>query len=167
MNERLVAQELLRIAKELVADWTQLERGTSTSQRNTAVLDSLTSFAPKINLRVRQDAASLLARQDFRIRSLNDLKLEWSEYLVYIDPAMNNNKYHYYVVYSFTDATGVTRFSAFNCSGRIGFVERVYDLTDKFIGGPATSVNAARHAAEKHMATKLAKGYEPMPMVRG
>jgi hypothetical protein len=70
-------------------------------------------------------------------------------------------------VYSFEDATGVTRFSAFNCSGRIGFVERVFDLTEKFFGSPATNLSAAIRAAERHMAAKLAKGYEPAPMVRG
>ena len=168
MNRTAVAKELLAIARELIAlPWTQLERGTSTSQRNTTVLDSLTSFAPKINLRVRQDAAGLLAQQDFRVQSLNDLKKEWSEYLVYTDPMQNNNKYHYYVVYSFPDATGVTRYAAFNCSGRIGFVERVYDLTEKFLGGPTTDLRRAQAAAERHLSTKLSKGYEPMPMVRG
>lgn len=168
MNKMLVARELLMIAKELAAmPWTQLDRDTSTSQRNTTVIDSLTSFAPKINLRVRQDAADLLARQDFRIQSLNDLKREWSEYLSYTDPMNNNNKYHYYVVYSFVDATGVTRYSAFNCSGRIGFVERVYDLTQKVIGGPASNLSQAQRAAEVHMRAKLSKGYEPMPMIRG
>lgn len=168
MNRTAVAKELLAIAKELIAlPWTQLERGTSTSQRNTAVLESNASFAPKLNLRIRQDAQGLLAEQGFRISSRNDLKWEWSEYLVLVDPEMNANKYHYYVVYSYPDATGVTRYSAFNCSGRIGFVERVYDLTQKVMRGPATSASAAQRAAEVHMRTKLAKGYEPMPMVRG
>lgn len=168
MNRELVAQELLKIAKDLIAlPWTQLERDTGTGLRNKTMLESLTSFAPKINLRVRTDAAQLLEMQDFHIASLNDLEKEWSQYLTYFDPVRNNNKYHYYVVYSFEDATGVTRFSAFNCSGRIGFVERVYDLTEKHLGGPATSLNMAINAAERHMAAKLAKGYEPAPMVRG
>ena len=167
MNRNLVAKELLAIAKLLTAvPWTTLERDTGS--RNTTVLNSLTSFAPKMNIRVRTDAAKYLARQDFHISSLNDLKLEWSEYLVYIDQVnANNNKYHYYVVYSFQDATGVTRYSAFNCSGRIGWVERVYDLTEKYLHGPAATASRAQDAAEMHMKVKLRDGYQPAPMVRG
>ena len=168
MNKMMVANELLKIARELLAvPWTTLERGVGTSQRNTIVLDDLTSFAPKINIRVRTDAQKYLAKQDFRIDSLNDLKREWSEYLTYRDVIANHVKFHYYVVYSFVDATGVTRYSAYNCSGRIGFVERVYDLTLKYLGGPADTADRAQRAAEVHMRAKLSKGYQPTPMVRG
>jgi len=168
MNKKLVAAELLKIARELIAlPWQPARRDVDVGLRNYEVKDSLTSYAPTINKIVRTEAAKLLARQDFRIQSLNDLKLEWSEYLALVDPMTNANKYHYYVIYSFTDATNVTRYSAFNCSGRIGIVERVYDLTEKFLGGPVTNMRQAQNAAERHMSTKLAKGYEPVSMVRG
>ena len=167
MNKNMVAHELLMVAKELMAiPWTQLDPETSTSERRYSLLDSLTSFAPKMNIRVRHDAIELLSQQDFRIVSANDLKLEWSEYLVFKDPP-DHNKYHYYVVYSYNDATGVKRYSAFNCSGKVGYVERVYDLTEKYLGGPALTAARAQDAAEMHMKTKLRKGYEHMSMIRG
>jgi hypothetical protein len=169
MNRNLVAKELLAIAKSLMADlegWAPVRRDVDVGLRNVEVKESLTSYAPRISALMRKEATNFLARQDFRV-SPGDLNREWSEYLSLVDPERNANKYHYYVVYSFKDDMGVQRFIALNCSGRIGIVERAYDLTDKYMGGVQSSLNRAQDAAERHMSTKLSKGYQPVPMVRG
>jgi hypothetical protein len=49
----------------------------------------------------------------------------------------------------------------------VTILERAYDLTEKFQGGPANSLTQAVNAAEKHMRTKTGKGYQPAPMIRG
>lgn len=158
-----LAQSLVDIAKVFVAKWEPVRRDVDVGMRNKEMLESLTTFAPNMSRILRDFIVKDLSEQDFDIRP-NSLKREWSEYVVYQDQKNNNNKYHYYAVYSFTVDDGQQLFIALNCSGRIGIVERIYDLTLKFNAGPSESLNVAKNAAMKHLNSKLAKGYKEVKM---
>lgn len=164
MKKREIAARLMCLAKQLTAEWTTVRKDINVSDRNRTVLKSLTSFAPALGKEMKKRMSKSLAKNGQGARP-NDLKREWSQYLAYIDPINNNNKYHYYAVYSFEDETGAILHVAGNCSGRIGIVERAYDLTDKYIGAYPFNVSQATRAAEKHL--KLRKGYEKIRMTRG
>jgi hypothetical protein len=166
-----IAVRLLRLAKQLMAadpkkaEWSPVRKDVDVGMRNKMMLQSLTSFAPALGKEMKKRMSVSLKKQGYDVRP-NDLKREWSQYLGYIDESNNNNKYHYYAVYSFDTADG-TLYLAGNCSGRIGIVERAYDLTLKYGGGPSTSERGAVSAAEKHLKPKLRKGYEKVRMTRG
>jgi len=151
---------------EKKADWEPVRKDVNLGLRNKEVKKSLSSYAPRISTAMRKKAATDLSREGYDVDA-RSLKREWSQYLAYIDLDMNANKYHYYVVYSFNDAEGEPMYVGWNCSGRIGIIERAYDLTDKYAGGPTYRLNQAIAACEKHLNTKKRKGYEPMKMVRG
>lgn len=168
MNRIAVARELVRVAELLTGYWTPVRKDIDIGMRNKEVHDSLSSYAPKIGKEMRKEAALALARQGFNVDSRGELLTkEWSEYLAFIDPEMNANKYHYYVIFSLEAEPGRPVYIGMNCSGRIGIIERSYDLTVKAFRGPANSLNAAKSAVMRHMSMKLRKGYESMPMVRG
>ena len=168
MDRKMVAAELLRVAKIMLGYWTPVRKDVDIGMRNKEMHDSLTSYAPKIALDIRKEAALALARQGFQVDSQGKLlNKEWSEYLTLVDPDSNHNKYHYYAVFSFEPEPGSTRFVAMNCSGRIGIIERTYDLTMKTMHGAARTLQEAMRAVNMHLRTKLAKGYEEVPMVRG
>ena len=167
MDRELIAGELVKMAKELVGIWTPVRKDVDVTQRNVDLLRSLTTFAPGLGKEVRKRMAASLQDDGYDVRP-DGLTREWSKYLTFLAPEDNHNKYHYYAVYSFTDpSAGGTLYVGANCSGRIGIVERAYDLTKKFMGGPARTLASAVSACEKHMREKLAKGYEVQKMVRG
>jgi hypothetical protein len=148
------------------AAWEPVRKDVDVRMRNKEVNQSLTSYAPRISTAMRKKAAVGLEREGFDVNP-RALSREWSVYLAYIAPEENANKYHYYVVYSFETPEGTPMYVGWNCSGRIGIIERAYDLTDKYIGGPTMRLNQAIAACEKHLNTKLRKGYERMKMIRG
>jgi len=152
--------------KKKDAAWEPVRKDVDIRMRNKEVNKSLSSYAPRISAAMRKKAAAMLMREGYDVDA-RSLKREWSQYLAYIDPDMNANKYHYYVVYSFNDADGEPMYVGWNCSGRIGIIERAYDLTDKYAGGPTYRLNQAIAACEKHLNTKKRKGYELMKMIRG
>ena len=166
MDSRTVAQELLGLAKELTAEWKPVRRDVDIRKRNQELKQSLTTYAPGLSKELKVKMAQSLQQQGFEVRP-NDLTREWSQYLAYLAPETNNNKYHYYAVYSFFGPNGEELFVAANCSGRIGIIERAYDLTKKYLRGPATSLASAISAAEKHLKPKIRKGYEKVKMTRG
>lgn len=165
MDREMIATQLLAIAQELVADWSPVRRDVNVSERNSVALQSLTTFAPGLAKEVRQRLSSSLAGDGYNVRP-NDLVREWSKYFTFVDPENNNNKYHYYGVFSFVQ-NGQPLYVAVNASGRIGIVERAYDLTKKFQHGPASTLARAISAAETHMRDKIRKGYQPAIMTRG
>ena len=65
----------------------------------------------------------------------NDIKALEVKYLMFRDENKNSNKFHYYAIYELPE----DRYVAVNCSGRVGFIERTYDLTDKAFHRAATS----------------------------
>ena len=146
--------------------WEPMRNDVNVSMRNKEMLDSVTSYAPAISQKMRKKVVGALSEMGYDVRP-NELKREWSTYLTYIDYERNNNKYHYYVVYSFESPDGEELFTGWNCSGRVGIIERAYDLTAKYLRGPATSLNRAIAACEKHLKTKERKGYERQKMIRG
>lgn len=167
MNKIEVARSLLRIASMVVkADRAPVRKDVDVAQRNREVLQSLSTFAPGLGKEMRKRMALSLSHDGYDVRP-EALSREWSKYLTYIDWEENSNKYHYYAVYSFAGPDGRTLYVGANCSGRIGIVERAYDLTKKFMRGPVDSLQAAVRAVEMHMRTKISKGYRPVPMVRG
>lgn len=148
------------------AKWRTVRKDIDPGMRTKEVKDSLTSYAPSIGKELRADVVEKLAQQGYELRP-RDLKKVWSLYLAYVDLEKNNNKYHYYAIYSFLDSDGRILYVGANCNGRIGYVERTTDLTRKHLGGPVTSEQAAQRAIDVHMKEKLRKGYKPMPMIRG
>lgn len=167
MDRKKIAAKLVTLAKRIMeAEWQPLRKDVGTGQRTTTKLDSQSSFAPKMAKKMRVFLANELQDNGIEV-SPNALKLEWREYLTYLDSRRNNNKYHYYVVYSFKDSLGETRYIAGNCNGRIGFIERQTDLTWKNVGEYPLSESIAVGAVKKHMRPKLRKGYEPTKMTRG
>jgi predicted DNA-binding WGR domain protein len=152
--------------KKKDAAWEPVRKDVDIRMRNKEVVKSLSSFAPRISASMRKKATTDLLREGYDVAA-RSLKREWSQYLAFIDPDQNSNKYHYYVVYSFLDSDGEPMYVGWNCSGRIGIIERAYDLTDKYAGGPTYRLNQAIAACEKHLNTKKRKGYEPMKMTRG
>lgn len=168
MDKTKIAQELVRLAGRILkeADWKSVRKDVDISMRNKEMHDSLSSFAPALSKEMKKRMSMSLNKAGFDVKP-NDLNRVWSQYLAYVDIENNNNKYHYYVVYSFAGPDGLTRYIAGNCSGRIGIVERAYDLTMKFLKYYPTDDNRAINAAERHMSEKLRKGYEKVKMVRG
>lgn len=146
--------------------WEPMRKDIDVRMRNKEVHESLTSFAPSISKKMRVKVTAALKEMGYDV-SPRDLDREWSTYLSYVDYEANNNKYHYYVVYSFETDSGETLYTGWNCSGRIGIIERAYDMTKKFLGGPVPSLNRAIAACEKHLKTKERKGYQRAKMVRG
>lgn len=167
MDKKKIASRLLSLAKTLIeAEWKSVRKDVDISMRNKEMHQSLSTFAPALSKEMKKRMALSLGKEGYEVRP-NDLTRVWSQYLAYIDIVNNNNKYHYYVVYSFVDPSGMTRYIAGNCSGRIGIVERAYDLTQKYLRQYPYRENSAIGAAEKHMSEKLRKGYEKVKMVRG
>ena len=169
MDRNFIASELLEAARDLTAIGERLTRNVDVGRRNVDVHPSNTSFAPAISAKLRKKAVEGLESHN-RELDLNpsDLKRVWSAYYSYIDPRANNNKYHYYVVYSFEHLDSDTRYVGWNCSGRIGILERAYDLTLKYGRNfPAYSVNEAKAAIDKHLRVKTRKGYTLEKMTRG
>ncbi len=148
------------------AEWKPVRKDVDVGRRNQEMHQSLTSFAPALGKEMKKRMAKSLNQEGYEVRP-NDLTRVWSQYLVYIDEARNNNKYHYYAVYQFTDNDGMTMYVAGNCSGRIGIVERAYDLTQKYLRSYPYRESSAIAAAEKHLKSKLGKGYERIKMTRG
>jgi hypothetical protein len=166
MDKIAIATRLVKLAGMIVADWSPVRRDVDVTQRNREVLDSLTTFAPGLGREMRKRMALSLNHDGYDVRP-DGLNREWSKYLTYIDWEENNNKYHYYAVYSFAGPDGQTLYVGANCSGRIGIVERAYDLTKKFMRGPTDSLQQAIRAVEMHMREKIGKGYRPVHMTRG
>jgi len=147
------------------AAWTPVRQDVDVRRRNIEFVKSLSSFAPRLASIMQKKAAQMLSSQGFDVSS-GELKREFSKYLAYVAEDENHNKYHYYVIFSFM-YLDERYYASFNCSGRIGIVERAYDLTDKFVGGATPSWTRAMAAVDKHMSAKLRKGYQPVKMVRG
>ena len=165
--KELIASKLIRLARRIQeAEWKGVRKDVDVGMRNKMMLKSLTSFAPALSKEMKKRMSKALGKEGYDVRP-NDLTREWSQYLAYTDVENNNNKYHYYAVYSFTDETGNEMYIAGNCSGRIGIVERAYDLTQKYLRGYPYSESQAVNAAMKHLKPKLRKGYEKIRMTRG
>lgn len=161
--DRAISKYIVKIAKELEAFKID---PTYEGTRNESFIRSLTSFAPKMARYLRELAIEKASDRNRNI-SVSSLKKEWSKYLAYTNEMagqMGSNKFHYYVVYSY-DFNGTKYYVALNCSGKIGYIERGYDLTEKFFGGHVTDLNSAIAAINKHLKTKLNKGYVQTNMV--
>jgi hypothetical protein len=126
MNRTKVANELIRLAKFLIAEnreaaWTPVRKDVNVSMRNKEAWMSLSSFAPNLSKEIRNFLSSALSKQGYEVGA-RIFKREWSKYLTFVDPETNKNKYHYYAVYSFQDPAGEILYSAVNGSGRIGIM---------------------------------------------
>ena len=146
--------------------WEPMRKDISLSTRNKDIHQSLSSFAPRISASMKKRASGALLEYGYDV-SPRALKREWSTYLTQVNVEKNTNKYHYYVSYSFEDDTGEILFVGWNCSGRIGIIERAYDLTTKYGSGPTTSLRGAIWACENHLKIKERNGYDRIKMVRG
>ena len=166
MDKSTIAKELLGLAKKLTAEWKPVRQDVDIRMRNKELKTSLTTYAPALSKELKAKMAKSLQQQGFDVDA-RDLTREWSQYLAFLAPETNNNKYHYYAVYSFGGPNGADLYVAANCSGRIGIIERAYDLTKKYQRGPASSLALGVDAAEKHLKTKIRKGYVKVPMTRG
>jgi hypothetical protein len=130
------------------------------------------SFAPVMSAKCRALAVEELKKEKGWSVNKSQLKREWSAYYTMKDERNNNHKFHYYAIFSF-EWDDETYFVGMNCSGRIGRVERVYDLTLKNGRGypayPAASERDAKGCIEPHMKQKTSKskGYVLTKMTRG
>lgn len=167
MNERTmmarVARELVLVAKMLEATppWESITDNIDVRKRNIEIQKSLTAFAPKLMSMIRKKVASELGVQS------SALKREYSAYLTLIDLERNANKYHYYAIFGRKNEDGQVMYSSWNCSGRIGIVERAYNLTQKALRVTETPKwTDALRAVEAHRKPKERKGYEVTHFVR-
>jgi hypothetical protein len=161
MDRVRIAQRLLELAKELTAAWEPVRKDVDVGRRNVEMKKSLTSFAPKLSKILKERIADDLEARGYEV-SARDLKREWSQYLTHHDVERNHNKYHYYAVYSFEGPNGEELFVGANCSGRIGIVERAYNLSK----GAKTSQTAATADCEKHMRKKISHPRTPYTKVK-
>ena len=161
MNRVAVAKELLAVAKLLEADWKSLTDDVNISTRNRDMHQPWSIFAPQLGRELRNQAAQSVAKDGYAVTA-NELKRVWSTLLTYVDAEANTNKYHYYAIYEFQDGD-ITYYVGMNTSGRIGIMERAYDLTKLYLGGPARTFVQAQQAVDRHLKTKLAKGYRVAP----
>jgi hypothetical protein len=156
MKRDIIARELIRIARDLSAKpWEPILKRVDVSQRNVSLEESVTSFAPQLARKIKTQVANDLGV------SPQELTLEASSYLTFVSQTRetNSNKYHYYAIFGYKEE-GVTKYSSWNCSGRIGIIERAYNLTQKVTGTPETrDWNLAMRAMNKHKDAKLRKGY--------
>lgn len=161
MNMVAVKNELLKLAKMIEAFKVNPNEKTRGEQRP----DSDRSYSPTYAAHIRDMARDAAKKAGYQI-SPSGMKQEWSEYLTYVYQGADrsNNKYHYYAIYSFP-ADGNKLYVGCNCNGGIGEIQRWTDLTDKFAGGPVETLNEAMSCVNKHLRTKLDKGYKPTKMV--
>ena len=145
----------------LLADWKYMDKQyfeKAKGKRNETHLPSQPTWAPSLAKALRD--VIIKQNSDIKLRP-SEMKQEWSEYYTKKDMAANENKYHYYAIYSFEDENGDTKYSGANCSGRIGIIERAFDLTKKFSGGPVDTFEDAQADVQKHLVSKTtsSKGY--------
>ena len=156
MNTNAVRTELLKIAK-MIQSWKIEDKQT----RGQAYLPSEKKLAPTIAAHMRDLIYDGIEKNGYQTPK-SSLKQEWSEYLTMTEGS--HNKYHYYAIYSF-GANGKKYYTGANVYGRIGEVGGGTDLTMKFAGGPVDSMQEAMKAVNKHMHSKIQKGYQPTTMV--
>lgn len=142
--------DINRIAEKLVRQAYIPMRKNDTEQRNKSWYDMVTTYAPNLAKNCKK-----FVSDNYDV-DVTDIKAVEVKYLMLRDENKNSNKYHYYAIYELPE----DRYVAVNCSGRIGFVERTYDLTEKMFHGPASSQSQAERAMNAHMRSKLSKGYE-------
>lgn len=131
-------------------------RKQDTDKRNDSWYDMVTTYAPALSKFVLQ---GIKKEADGNVTDVHVLK---TKYLLYRDREHNNNKYHYYAIVMF-DVNGQTKYVGANVYGRVGFGEKYQNLTKKFVD----NVNEAERAVNKHMSSKLHKGYQEISLRRG
>lgn len=146
-----------KIAKKLVREAYSPMRKNDTDSRNTSWYDMVTTYAPNLSKNCRNFVAN-----KYEVRP-NEIKLQQTHYLMYRDEKNNNNKFHYYALYYLPQGNYV----CVNCSGRIGFIERTFDLTKKMFPNEMCDEYQALKAMNNHMRSKLNKGYNPIRLRSG
>lgn len=145
-----------KMAQNLVAAFTPM-RKNDTEERNKSWYDMVTTYAPNLAKNCKNFVSG---KYDV---SVSQLKAVETHYLMFRDELKNSNKFHYYAIYELPE----NRFVAVNCSGRIGFIERTYDLTDKAFHRAGTSLLEAQRAMDAHRRTKYNKGYVDVKLRQG
>lgn len=144
------------MAKRIVAAYIPM-RKNDTDERNKSWYDMVTTYAPNLAKNCKSFVAG---KYDV---STSQLKAVETHYLMYRDELKNSNKFHYYVIYEIPG----DKYVAVNCSGRIGFIERTYDLTDKAFRRPGNTLSEAQKAMDAHRRTKYNKGYVDVKLRTG
>lgn len=148
--------DINKMAEQLVAAYVPM-RKNDTDERNKSWYDMVTTYAPNLAKNCKNFVSS---KYDVPV---SQLKAVETHYLMFRDELKNSNKFHYYAIYELPEE----RYVSVNCSGRIGFIERTYDLTDKALKRAATSLAEAKKAMDSHRRTKYNKGYVDVKLRQG
>lgn len=149
--------DIARMAQKLTREAYSPMRKKDTDSRNTSWYDMVTTYAPNLSKNCKNFVAN---KYDVKA---SEIKIEQTHYLMYRDESNNNNKFHYYVLFSLPQGNYVS----VNCSGRIGFIERTFDLTKKMFPNEMCNEYQALKAMNNHMKSKLNKGYNPIRLRSG
>lgn len=159
-DKRFVARELNSIARCILAF--QPLRKNDTEGRNESHYELVTSHAPILTKKVLKQFVEDLDDEGYEV-SLVKPKIVRRDYLHYRDDAKNSNKFHYYALIEFEiDDDGKKEYAAYNCYGRVGFAEKIQDLS-----GVCETRQEAERFLDKHYSSKVRKGYAPVKLKRG
>ena len=155
--------EINIMAKNIVSDFMPILKKKETERRNQSWNNMITSYAPFLAKHCRE-----FISDEYDLKNENKLELVKNEtkFLFFRDVEKNSNKYHYFVIFKF-EKEGEDYFVAVNCSGRVGFIEREYDLTYITYKRPGKSLQEAKRVIDSYMNKKINKGYEEIRLRQG
>ena len=145
----------LNVVSKIVKSYSPL-RKNDTDKRNESHYDMVTTYAPALKKFVLNGI-----RKDVK-GEIKDVHILQTHYLHYRNDEKNNNKFHYYALVMF-DLDGSTKYVGANVYGRVGFGEKYQNLTKGVVESP----REAENAINKHLYSKLQKGYNEIKLRRG
>ena len=145
----------LQVVAKIVEAYSPL-RKNDTDKRNESHYDMVTTYAPALKKFVLNGLKREVKGE------IKDVHFLQTHYLHYRNEEKNNNKFHYYALVMF-DLDGATKYVGANVYGRVGFGEKYQNLTKGFVESP----REAENAINKHLYSKLQKGYNEIKLRRG
>lgn len=145
----------LNVVAKLMKAYSPL-RKNDTDKRNESHYDMVTTYAPALKKFVLNGIKKEVKGE------ISDVHFLKTHYLHYRDDEKNNNKFHYYALVMF-ELDGSTNYVGANVYGRVGFGEKYQNLTKGFVENP----REAENAINKHLYSKLNKGYKEVKLRRG
>lgn len=145
----------LRVVAKLMKAYQPLRRN-DTDRRNESHYDMVTTYAPALK---KFAMAGLMKETKGNAKNVQFLA---THYLHYRNDEKNNNKFHYYALIQF-ELDGATKYVGANVYGRVGFGEKYQNLSRGFVN----TQRDAENAINKHLYSKLNKGYQEIKLRRG
>ena len=153
-------EDIEAMAKRITSAYSPILKNKETETRNKSCNDMVTSYSPAMAKHLKE-----FIKNKYNAKTVEILKNE-TKLLMFRDENKNSNKYHYFTIIKF-DKDGEDFYSAVNCSGRIGFIEREYDLTELVYKKPAKDLQSAKRVMDSYINKKEQKGYVEIRLRHG